>query len=92
MIEKKHVLRFLVIGRMAHLQISKPINVVVHSDSVKIFLENVITIDLSIHNCVVCMQRHDCLDFFLDVIYVLEQTKRKRKDKAQQKQIHLLGI
>ena len=44
--ETKLVLHFLVNGRMAHLQILKSINqVVVQSDSVKIFMENAMIID-----------------------------------------------
>ena len=59
---ENNVLRFLVIGRMAHLQKMMSINqVVVHSDSVKIFLENAMMIDRIDHseyNCIVSIQTH----------------------------------
>ena len=67
---------------MAHLQILKSINqVAAPSDSVKIFLENVSFIDLSVHNCVVSIQTHASLDFLIDVINV-KQKQRWAKDRA----------
>ena len=79
------MLRIFVIGRMAHLQILKPINQVVdHPDSVKIFLKNVMSIDridLSVRNCVVSIQTHVSLYFLTDIIYVKEK-QRWAKDRA----------
>ena len=55
----------------------KPISQLVdNSDSVKIFLKNVMIIDgvdLSVRNCVVSIQTHVSLDFLTDVIYVKEK-------------------
>ena len=60
------------------------IQVVVHSDSVKIFLENVIIIDridLSVHNCFVSIQTHVRLDSLFDAIHV-KKKQRWAKDRA----------
>ena len=70
---------------MAHSQILKSIDqVVVHPDSVKIFLENLMIIDridLFVHKCVVSIKTHVWLGFLSDAIYVYEK-QRWTKDRA----------
>ena len=78
------MLRFLEIGRITHLQMLVSIGQIVdHSESVMILLEDAMTIgriDLSAQNCVVSIQTHNLLDIIFFVIYV----KEKNNDRPKQ--------